>query len=292
MRSRYTDLAMEAREGEARRTFAEGGIEKSVVRIETVEEAERYGRPQGVYVTLGCAQEMTVELRTRSSLADALARVIEGMLPEDAKTVLVAGLGNRQVTPDSLGPRTVERVLVSRHMLPLLPKAERDRMRCVCAVAPGVLGVTGVETAEVLFGMTAHVKPDCVIAVDALAARSSQRIGCTVQVTDTGIAPGSGVGNHQRALTRETLGVPVIAVGIPTVVYAQTIVSDALADAMDEMDEAIVERIVSQRLGEMIVTPREIDAIIGRMAGVVASGINKALHPGLGSQEIAQMMAE
>lgn len=292
MRSRYTDLAMEAREGEARRYFAEGGIEKSVVRIETAEEAERYGRPQGVYVTLGCAQEMTVELRTRSALADALARVIEEMLPERAKTVLVAGLGNRQVTPDSLGPRTVERVLVSRHMLPLLPEAERDRMRCVCAAAPGVLGVTGVETAEVLFGMTAHVKPDCVIAVDALAARSSQRIGCTVQVTDTGIAPGSGVGNHQRALTRKTLGVPVIAIGIPTVVYAQTIVSDALADAMDEADEAVVARIVSQRLGEMIVTPREIDAIIGRMAGVVANGINKALHPHLSSREIAQMMAE
>ena len=171
----------------------------------------------------------------------------------------------------------------------------------MCALAPGVLGVTGIETAEVLRGMTQHVKPDAVIAVDALAARSSSRICSTIQVADTGIAPGSGVGNHQKALTQETLGVPVIAVGVPMVVYASTIAGDALGDLVrmdggSEADEekltACVQRVVSQRLGDLIVTPREVDALVERMAGILAEGINLALHPGLKMDEIEQLMAQ
>ena len=220
------------------------------------------------------------------------------MLPAGARTMLVTGLGNRSVTPDALGPRTVERVLVTRHMAPCLPEDVKRRMASVCAASPGVLGVTGVETAEVLHGMVEHVRPDAVIAVDALAARSSRRIGSTIQVTDTGITPGSGVGNHQRALTRATLGVPVIAVGVPMVVSAWALASDALL-AMNEDGEidgetlcACVERVLTAELGEMIVTPREVDALVERMAGIVAEGINQALHPKLTRQEVAQLMAE
>lgn len=174
-------------------------------------------------------------------------------------------------------------------------------MASVCAAAPGVLGVTGLETAEVLRGMVEHAKPDAVIAVDALAARSSQRICSTIQVADTGITPGSGVGNHQKALTRETLGVPVIAVGVPMVVYASTIARDAMAyfgeesgasEADEEKLAECVERVVSERLGDLIVTPREVDALVERMAGIVAEGINLALHPGLSAREIAQLMAQ
>ena len=223
------------------------------------------------------------------------------MLPEGFRTVMVTGLGNRSVTPDALGPRTVERVLVTRHMQGCLPEDMAQRMKSVCAAAPGVLGVTGVETAEVLRGMVEHVKPDAVIAVDALAARDSGRICSTIQVADTGITPGSGVGNHQKALTKETLGIPVIAVGVPMVVYAATIARDAMAmlgdaDGASKEDEeklmACVERVVSARLGDLIVTPREVDALVERMAGVVAGGINLALHPGLEESEIAQLMAQ
>ena len=268
------------------------GIERTVVRIEDERSAAQLGRPMGSYVTLSCPQQMSIELNTRKALSGALAATIREMLPR---------LGNRSVTPDALGPRTVERVLVTRHMDGCLPEDVASRLSSVCAAAPGVLGVTGIETAEVLFGMVRHVKPDAVIAVDALAARDSRRICSTIQVADTGITPGSGVGNHQKALTRETMGIPVIAVGVPMVVYASTIARDAVAslseaDGAQEEDEAklmaCVERVVSERLGDLIVTPREVDALVERMAGVVAEGINLALHPGLGEQEIAQLMAQ
>jgi len=278
-----------------------GGIERTVVRIVDEEGERRLNRPRGTYVTLSCPQQMSIELSTRRALSHALGETIAGMLPKGVQTVMVTGLGNRSVTPDALGPRTVERVLVTRHMEGCLPQEMADRMKSVCAAAPGVLGVTGVETAEVLRGMVAHVKPDAVIAVDALAARDSRRICSTIQVADTGITPGSGVGNHQKALTRETLGIPVIAVGVPMVVYASTIARDALGmlsdmDGASEEDEeklmACVERVVSERLGEMIVTPREVDALVERMAGIVAEGINLALHPGLDEEDIAQLMAQ
>ena len=282
-------------------TTLQGGIERTVVTIRDAQMAKALGRPEGEYVTLSCPQRMSIELGTRRALSRELGRTSAGMLPEGCNTVLVVGLGNRAVTPDALGPRAVERVLVTRHMDGCLPQDVQEKLRSVCAAAPGVLGVTGIETAEVLRGMVAHVRPDAVIAVDALAARSSQRICSTIQVADTGITPGSGVGNHRRALTRETLGVPVIAVGVPMVVYASTIARDALGDlaAMDgasEADEerlmACVERVVTQRLGDLIVTPREVDALVERMSGIVAEGVNLALHPELTEGEIAQMMAE
>lgn len=302
MDAKWTDLALEARgETGAEAQQLAGGIERTVVRIEDEFAAREMMRPVGTYVTLSCPQMLTIELSTREALSRELAHTIREMLPRNARTVLVTGLGNRSVTPDALGPRTAERVLVTRHMDGCLPQDVSERMASVCAAAPGVLGVTGVETAEVLRGMVEHVKPDAVIAVDALAARSSQRICSTIQVADTGIAPGSGVGNHRKALTKKTLGVPVIAVGVPMVVYASTIARDAMGylvreDGASEADEkklaACVERVVSEKLGELIVTPREVDALVERMAGVLADGINLALHPGLDRREIAQLMAQ
>ena len=302
MRTRWTDLAWESRGAQPEQTQTlPGGIERTVVTIRDAQTAKALGRPVGVYVTLSCPQRMSIELGTRRALSEALGQAIAGMLPGACRTVLVAGLGNRTVTPDALGPRTVERVLVTRHMDGCLPQDVSERLRSVCAAAPGVLGVTGIETAEVLRGMVAHVRPDAVIVVDALAARSSQRICSTIQVADTGITPGSGVGNHRKALTRETLGIPVIAVGVPMVVYASTIARDAIgylgaADGASEADEerlaSCVEQVVSRQLGDLIVTPREVDALVERMAGIVAEGINLALHPDLTGSEIAQLMAE
>lgn len=302
MRAKWTDLALEARGSvPLSGVRLSSGIERTVVKIEDERTAKELGRPQGTYVTLSCPQTMTIELSMREALSRELAATLRQMLPKDVRTVLVTGLGNRSVTPDALGPRTVERVLVTRHMDGCLPEDVSARMASVCAAAPGVLGVTGLETAEVLRGMAQHVHPDAVIAVDALAARSSQRICSTIQVADTGISPGSGVGNHQKALTQETLGAPVIAVGVPMVVYASTIASDAMtdlirADGGTEADEeklsACVERVVSERLGDLIVTPREVDALVERMSGILAEGINLALHPGLEIEEIAQLMAQ
>lgn len=303
VRERWTDLAVEAQgqggAGPGQSERLSGGIERTVVRIDSEASARELGRPMGEYVTLSCPQTLSIDLSTRRALSGELARALRHMLPPDARTVLVTGLGNRSVTPDALGPRTVERVLVTRHMEGCLPAELSARMARVCAAAPGVLGVTGIETAEVLRGMVEHVKPDAVIAVDALAARSSQRICSTIQVADTGITPGSGVGNHQKALCEETLGVPVIAVGVPMVVYASTIARDALGalggddGSVDERQlTACIERVVSERLGDLIVTPREVDALVERMAGILSEGINLALHPGLNADEIAQMMAQ
>ena len=300
MRTMWTDLAMEGAGAPPGESLT-GGVERTTVVIDSEEQARALGRPMGRYVTLGCPQRMSVELGTRRALSEALGETISAMLPPGARTMLVTGLGNRSVTPDALGPRTVDRVLVTRHMAGCLPEDVEERMASVCAASPGVLGVTGVETAEVLSGMVRHVKPDAVIAVDALAARDSRRICSTIQVADTGITPGSGVGNHRKALTRDTLGIPVIAVGVPMVVYASTIVRDAVgmlseADGASGEDEeklmTCVERVVSEQLGELIVTPREVDALVERMAGIVAEGINLALHPRLEEQEIAQLMAQ
>ena len=302
MRTRWTDLAMESRGAQPEQTKTlQNGIERTVVTVRDAQTAQALGRPMGVYVTLSCPQRMSIELGTRRALSAELGRAIAGMLPEDCRTVLVVGLGNRTVTPDALGPRTVERVLVTRHMDGCLPQDVEEKLLSVCAAAPGVLGVTGIETAEVLRGMVEHVRPDAMIAVDALAARSSQRICSTIQIADTGITPGSGVGNHRKALTAQTLGIPVIAVGVPMVVYASTIARDAMGylsaiDGASEADEerlaACVERVVTQRLGDLIVTPREVDALVERMAGIVAEGINLALHPELTESEIAQLMAQ
>ncbi|MBQ2833405.1 MAG: GPR endopeptidase [Clostridia bacterium] len=301
MRSGWTDLAMEASapQGESRRLTQE--IERTVVTIRDEQTSRALMRPMGTYVTLSCPQAMTLDLDTRRALSRALAAEIRDMLPAGARTVLVTGLGNRHVTPDALGPRTAENVLVTRHMGACLPDELAKRMRSVCAAAPGVLGVTGIETAEVLRGVVEHVKPEAVIVVDALAARSSMRICSTIQIADSGITPGSGVGNHRKALTKETLGVPVIAVGVPMVVYASTIARDAMSyfsrdsgasEADEEKLAACIERVVSERLGDLIVTPREVDALVGRMAGIVAQGINLALQPGLNDVEIEQMMAQ
>ena len=300
MRTMWTDLAMEGAGAPPGESLT-GGVERTTVVIDSEEQERELGRPRGRYVTLACPQQLSVELGTRRALSEALGETISGMLPQGARTMLVTGLGNRSVTPDALGPRTVERVLVTRHMDGCLPQDVEEKLRSVCAAAPGVLGVTGIETAEVLRGMVEHVRPDAMIAVDALAARSSQRICSTIQIADTGITPGSGVGNHRKALTAQTLGIPVIAVGVPMVVYASTIARDAMGylsaiDGASEADEerlaACVERVVTQRLGDLIVTPREVDALVERMAGIVAEGINLALHPELTESEIAQLMAQ
>lgn len=288
-----TDLAMEARElhpslpGVTEEKEEREGVSISRITLTTDDAAKRLEKRRGRYVTLD-APELTdrpLDLfeRVSRTLADELTHLMEGL--GACENVLVVGLGNRAITPDSLGPRVVESVYVTRHIKQYLPDALPGPVRAVSAVAPGVLGVTGVETMEIVRGVVEHCRPDLVIAVDSLASRRAARISTTVQLTDTGISPGAGVGNNRTGLDRETLGVPVIAIGVPLVVFATTISQDTISLIADETglhndEERLKElaaKVIAEHIGELIVTPKEIDSIVADMTRIVADGINMAL---------------
>ena len=225
MRQIRTDLAMEAFQGPDNsfpgvhvNHWETMGIQLTEVAIETEAASQALGKAVGTYMTLECDALRQRDLDARLAMSNLLGEEIARMLHREGEApVLVVGLGNRRITPDSLGPQAVDRTLVTRHMFEELPGFTDERMRNVCAIAPGVLGVTGIETMEMAEALVARVHPQAILCIDSLAARASSRIGAAVQLTDTGIRPGSGVGNHRRSLTREALGVPVIAIGMPTV---------------------------------------------------------------------------
>ena len=296
-----TDLAMESQalspspKGVVTRRMQRGTLEEIYVKIESEEAARALEKDRGAYITLSHPMLSHAGAEERKEIAQSLARVIRELTPTDGD-ILVVGLGNRYMTADSLGSRVVEDLLITRHMKDVTGADLKNRLRGVCGVAPGVLGVTGMETAEMIKGITEHVRPAAVIAIDALAARESSRICTTIQVTDTGIRPGSGVGNHRAGLNRDTLGVPVIAVGVPMVVYAAVIARDALSLLLKDMDmeeeeheqamDSMVDRITRQGLGDLVVTPREVDELVGRVARIISDGLNLALQPGLSLEEI------
>ena len=217
----YTDLAMEARElhpelqGVVEENDERPGIAISRIKVETEAAAKEIGKQIGTYVTLDAPDLGCRPLDLFEELSKALGDELKAMLKDLKKdaTVLVVGLGNRSITPDSLGPAVAELVFVTRHITEFLPDALPGPVRSVCSAAPGVLGVTGIETMEVVRGITEHVKPDLIIAIDSLASRRAARISTTLQITDAGISPGSGVGNARAGLNKETFGVPVIAIG-------------------------------------------------------------------------------
>lgn len=295
-----TDLAMENLDPNASlpgvdvHRWIESDIELSEVVIRSPEAARNLNKPCGSYLTLECRLLREHDPDARLAMSALFSEELGRMLPPESDApVLVVGLGNREVTPDALGPAVVDRTLVTRHVVNNAFFA--GQLRSVCAIAPGVLGVTGVETMEMVESIVHALQPRLVICIDALAARDSERIGCTVQLTDTGIQPGAGVGNHRRPLTEESLGVKVIAVGVPTVIYAATLARDAFAllSGKEESDEALnaMEReLLETNLGNLIVTPRDIDAIVKNSAVLIASGLNRALQPNLSEAEIAQMM--
>ncbi|MBO4885097.1 MAG: GPR endopeptidase [Clostridia bacterium] len=307
MRQIRTDLAMESAGALGGRDlpgvqiseWETGGVTLTEVKIETEEGARLLGKPTCLYVTLGCRGVKRRDTEARRAVSALLGEELARLLPpEDGAPVLVAGLGNRTVTPDSLGPLTVDRTLVTRHLYAERPELTSKGMTPVCAVAPGVLGVTGVETSEMLRAIAQAVKPRAVVAVDSLAARAVSRVAGTVQLTDTGIRPGSGVGNRRAALTAETLGAPVLAVGVPMVIDATTIARDAFemlsgdggGPEREKALEAMTQELLAGALGEMIVTPREVDDLVSDAAAMLAGGINRALHPGLSEQDILTMM--
>lgn len=289
----YTDLAMELRElspdieGIAEQDEADGEIKIKRIGILTSSAAERIGKAMGSYVTLDARALIERPFDLFEAVEKRLAIELGKLIKTDIKrsSVLIVGLGNREVTPDSLGPRVVEQIFVTRHIKQFLPEAFDFETPAVCAIAPGVLGVTGVETMDIVKGVVERVHPDCIIAIDALASRRAARISTTLQLTDAGISPGSGVGNQRAELSLDSLGVQTLAIGVPLVVRAATITRDTLSlmanetglHADEERLKLLAEDISVKQLDDMIVTPKDIDSIVSDMAGMIANAINRAL---------------
>ncbi len=294
LQNRRTDLALEAQElwqesageqtqlkGVQARDSQREGYAVTTVRILDQEGAQALGKPAGTYVTL------TVDGLARRE-EDAFGRAVRAVAAELTQLlaglegpVLVACLGNRAVTPDAVGPKVHDHLLITRHLVDQAPE-HFGAFRPVASVAAGGLGTTGVESGELVGALTGRLKPVCIIAVDALASRSLDRLCRTIQLADTGIAPGSGVGNHRHALDRESLGVPVIAIGVPTVVDGATLAADLLGTA---------DLPPLGREGEMLVTPKDIDSQVNDLAKVIGYGITLALQPGLTLEDMELLMS-
>lgn len=294
-----TDLALEARESierteeEIRGVRVEEETKEDIqvhitkVVIETKNGARAMNKPMGNYITLEAPAMQEADEGYHREISEELARQVRSLIPDADReqSVLVVGLGNREVTADALGPGVVDNLFITRHIVREYGKAayNKERMNVVSSIVPGVMAATGMETAEIVRGVISQTEPDLVIVVDALAARSTKRLNRTIQITDTGIHPGSGVGNHRNGLTEESLGVPVIAIGVPTVVDAGTIVSDALEKLVQESGEG-VENLKTDclhamtELNNMYVTGKDIDEVIKRLSFTISEALNIALE--------------
>jgi len=306
-----TDLALERREVyrkahqleqeiegiEAEEEEVGDKIKVSRVKVLDQKGEEAIGKPVGSYITVDLKGLKTAKEEDIESASNVVTKELKALIEKHIgpqESILVVGLGNEQVTPDALGPKVATQIDVTRHILNYMPEVLESGTREVSAVSPGVLGTTGIETQEILKGIVDHVKPKLVIVIDALASKSIERISSTVQLADTGIVPGAGVGNTRKELSEHSLGVPVVAVGIPTVVDLATITDDCLdlfitklqqeaksndyLNSLKEQDnyEEIKEALVPNGYN-MIVTPKEIDDLIENMSSVVARGINFAM---------------
>ncbi len=296
MRMRRTDLALEARElwqeqagaltalpgVEARDGYREG-ISVNTVKILDGRGEKALGKPRGTYVTLTleglASREEGVFQRSVQAVAGELSPLLEEV-PEKG-LVLVAGLGNRAITPDAIGPKVHENVLITRHLVRQMPE-HFGSLRPVASLAAEVMGTTGVESGELVRAVCEKIRPACVVAVDALASRSVARLCKTVQIADTGITPGSGVGNHRMGLTQDTLGVPVIALGVPTVVDGATLAADLLGtDDLPDLGEG----------KDLLVTPKDIDSQVNDLAKVIGYGLSMALQPGISLEELELLLS-
>ena len=279
-------------------------IRVTTVRIETENGAKTMGKPVGTYLTIEApnlsSPDEGIHREVSEELAKYLIEVMKKIIPESEhdKEVLVIGLGNRQATPDALGPYVADNLNVTRHIVKEYGKyAALEEMNCVVsAIVPGVMAQTGMETAEIIKGVVRETKPDLLIVIDALAARNSRRLNRTIQNADTGINPGSGVGNYRNAITKETIGVPVIAIGVPTVVDAVTIVSDTMENLLSALETSeslkgvglvlggyseaekyeLIKELIAPNLNSMFMTPKDIDETVKRLSYTISEGLNLA----------------
>lgn len=289
-----------------------GDISITTVEIKTEQGEKNLGKQRGTYITIDIPEYTHYDGESMDEASKVVSKYLKKVInmTED-KTALVVGLGNRNVTPDALGPSVVEHTMITRHLKKIMPDTIDDSVTSICALAPGVLGITGIETVEIIKAVVDKIKPDIVICVDALAARNVDRINKTIQIGNTGISPGAGVGNHREGINEETLKVPVIAIGVPTVVYASTIVSDSLDMLIDELVEnseeggpvykmlrdfdkdektVMIKNLLKSKEKDFIVTPKEIDVVIDSVSKIISMGINDALQPNLDMEDINKFM--
>lgn len=283
-----TDLALERRElvteecrGVECEEYSKGNVKITRIKVLNEQGVQAVGKPVGTYITVE-GELLSNELPSDDNRRNAVAEEINKLLPKEG-TILVAGLGNSDITPDALGPKTASGILATRHIdKELAETLGLGNLRSVSAISPGVLGKTGIETAEIINGIVSKVNPSAVIIIDALASRRLSRLGTTIQICDSGISPGSGVGNSRSEISKKTVGVPVIAIGVPTVVDAQTLAEDILQKSGENIPPA-------DSVG-MMVTPREIDTVIDRAAGVLSMAINCALHPQISPEDLSALI--
>lgn len=318
-----TDLALEAQEtatqqtdgqipGIRSETSEEDGIIISKIIVENEAGERAIGKIKGHYMTLEVpglrSKDTDLQDRVATKFAQLFATYLEQLnIHKDAK-VLVIGLGNWNVTPDALGPLVVENMMVTRHYFELMPEQVSDGYRQVSALAPGVLGITGIETGDIVQGIVEKIKPDLVIAIDALASRALERVNTTIQISNVGIHPGSGIGSKRKGLTQQTLGIPVIAIGVPTVVFASTIVTNSMELIIEHFRKetnhaeailGLIEKLNGdERLGlvkevleplgyDLLVTPKDVDEFIGDIANIIANGLNAALHEAIDQANVS-----
>lgn len=274
-------------------------IRITTVKIETENGAKVMGKPVGTYITMEAPNMAVPDEDYHREISREIASFIEKMLPvKKGKdyNALVVGLGNRQVTPDALGPFVADNLNVTRHIIREYGKYAmgEEHAKSVSAIVPGVMGQTGMETVEIIRGVVAETKPDFVIAIDALAARNTRRLNRTIQIADTGINPGSGVGNHRNGITKDTVGIPVIAIGVPTVVDAATIAGDTMENLIKALESSetlkgvgvvlqgynaaekyeLVKELIAPHLNGMFVTPKDIDDTVKRISYTISEGLN------------------
>lgn len=314
-----TDLALEAREyykeknnEEIDGVEVEEYIDKQVivshVKVLNDNGEKLLGKPKGNYITLEFADFVYYDSEAKEDVSKTLAKELYKIINIDENSkVLIVGLGNWNITPDALGPKVTSKLMITRHLREYIPDKIDEGIIPVSAIAPGVLGITGIETSEIVKGIVDKTKPTLVICIDALASRKTQRVNKTIQIGNTGISPGAGIGNKRMELSEETLGVPVIAIGVPTVVDAATLASDTIELVIDDLMEAaeetgefyrmlkalsegeretLIKEVLGQKLSSLVVTPKDIDMVINAISNIIANGINIALQPALTLKDI------
>lgn len=275
-----TDLAVEAREiagehvaGVEYKSYRENGLEISRLTVKNQKAKQALGKEIGTYITVELPS-LTDNFTETDERLVTIGTEIRRLLPVHG-LVLVVGLGNMEITPDSLGPKTSSRVLATRHITGELARSTGlDKLRPVAVMQTGVTGQTGIETGEYILSVVRRIRPNAVVAIDALASRKLERLGCTLQISDTGISPGAGVGNNRTKINKETIGVPVIAIGVPTVVDVQTLASDLLGGDCPQR----AKKQISPDGRQMVVIPREIDLLTERASRLISFALNGALQ--------------
>ncbi|MGL5648703.1 MAG: GPR endopeptidase [Clostridium sp.] len=319
-----TDLALEGNENykKINKKEVDGVIleEKEIenikitrIKILNEEGSIKIGKPIGTYITLEISENTIYDGKLIENASVITGKILRKLIGEEEKekTALVVGLGNWKITPDSLGPKVMEKIMITRHLKKIMPDEFDEEINSVCAIAPGVLGLTGIESVEIIKGLVQKIKPTVVICVDSLASRKIERINRTIQISDTGISPGAGVNNKRMRIDEESLGVKVISIGVPTVVDAATIVNDSMDLIIEELSNIserdgeffnmlnsidkeekskLIKSLLNPYIGDLIVTPKEVDLVIDGFSKIISSAINIGVQPNLDLEEIRRFI--